>query len=324
MVRKRLRAAGRPRATEFLLSGFLALAPSIAGATHQGLEQLGLVSAHADACVGFISAGCQVGFFGTEIDPTAIADEVDAQSPYPGSITAQVSPSPGLARSTVVFGTGTFPVFQLHAENDISAALEFSASQASAYWQDEITITAPSLPNGTQLLFVPSFSISGQLLVTDEGLGGSRQANTSYQVLAGRLNEGLNMELGVDGRFLADVFCSPDDTLHCGIFSHTYGGPTGLPVPGIPFFNGGPFTFRFIALVAAGNSGVAALGTSLGWLGVSVQDLQGSALAATIDSEAGIDYTKPSELPEPISGTFFAMAALAVLAHRRSGRRASR
>jgi len=260
---------------------------------------LGFESAHVDACIGM----CLADFLGFHPDPDAVTDEADAVPPYPGELTVQVSQPLRLARASLQFGTGTVPVFQLRALNDISAPAEFGTSQASAYWQDVLVVTASTLPANTQLLFVPVFSVSGQLSALDDPPFGVRRGSSGFEVSAARLNPGLGGQLGLDLRSLTTRYCTPDDPGPCGNFTQS---STGI---GIPFFNGGAFTFRFWARAFANNSAEADLGNSIAWEGVIIRNMQGGVVPATIVSGSDIDYT----VPEPQAMLLIAIGVVCLL-----------
>jgi hypothetical protein len=294
-----------------VLALFLALVPAGASATHLGLEQLGLESAHAETWVA--GSGIPAGglLFGTHPSvPFVATHEANAVPLYTSALTSLTGHGPADADARVVFSPGTFPLLRLTAASDVAAPSGESVAQAFAYFQDEITITVASLPPNTLLSFSPSFGVSGSLSATDDL---SRPGISTFEVWGARLNAGLGGTLAADARFLGDRICTPGDPT-CGAFALTFGT---LPAsPGIDFFNGSPFTFKFLATVIAANTARADLGTTIGWLGATVRDSGGNPVNATFSSGTGIDYTLPS-VPEPGSGGLLVLATLGLLQLRR-------
>jgi hypothetical protein len=174
---------------------------------------------------------------------------------------------------------------------------------AVVYWEDDLTITVPSLSIGTPLAFAPTMGADGVL----EALAGSGAAGSVEWSFALAINTDT---------FLADGgFCIP------GLSPGPVACTSGFGTASSSHFVANGVAFNVQAGLVMRIESVAALtGTadvSVDWLGFELSDLVGELLSDyTVESASGIDWTAVS-VAEPSAPLLVAVGGGLALGRRR-------
>jgi hypothetical protein len=236
------------------------------------------------------------------VDAGAVESDTQTVALAPGAAVSGAVAAPPLAASAdaQVFGDAPAIVHVLGEDTDLGGD---GVVVAVVYWEDDVTITVPSLSIGTTLSVAPRV-----------GLGGSAEA-VAGDFAAGSVEWAFALAIGTDTFLATGGGCQP--------------GLTPGPLPcslGFGMISSGHFIANGVALnVQAGlvmriqsvSDLTASVDVFAEWLGFELRDLSGVLLEDySVESASGVDWTQ-SAVPEPGATLLLAAGAALLLRRRR-------